>query len=123
MDQPEPWTRLEQEQSSQLERVDPLKLTRYHRGGSDRRHGDWQHLPAEALETEPQAFQVHSKVAQSGLGWTATHSGLDTTEPSGSGGREPERSGKLDINYLKRRSTIPVILCISLSSRNRPPLL
>ncbi len=56
---------------------------------------DWLHLPAaEALETEPQAFQVHSKVAQSGLGWTATHSGLDTTEPSGSGGREPERSGK-----------------------------
>ncbi len=36
MDQPESWTRLEREQSSQLERVDPLKLTR---GGSDR-HGD-----------------------------------------------------------------------------------
>ena len=32
--QPEPRTRLEREQSSQLERVEPLKLTRNHRGGS-----------------------------------------------------------------------------------------
>ncbi len=55
-------------------------------------------VPAEARKTEPQAIQVHSKVAQSGLGriaagrggrqGPATHSGLDSTEPSGPGGRE-----------------------------------
>jgi hypothetical protein len=97
MDQPKSWTRLERKQSSQLERVDQSKLTSYHGGGSDR-HGDWLHLPAEAREpeTEPQSIQVHSKVAQSGMGriaaggrkGPATPSGLETTEPSGQGGRE-----------------------------------
>ncbi len=32
MDQPEFWTQLKREKSSQLDRVEPSKLTRYHQG-------------------------------------------------------------------------------------------
>jgi len=50
MDQPEFWTQLKREKSSQLDRVEPSKLTRYHQGGSawGRSDSTWSSLRVDS---------------------------------------------------------------------------
>ncbi len=75
MGQPEfqVWTQLKREKSSQLDRVEPSKLTRYHQLGKA-----VQHEAAAAVMDHQIQLEVHSESAaarQSGPGWNAASSG------------------------------------------------
>ena len=63
MDQPEFWTQLKREKSSQLDRVESSKLTRYHQGGSawGRSDSTWSSLRVDSW----------AAARQSGPGWNA----------------------------------------------------